>query len=84
MKYEIKYEIKYENLADELITDKDSERTFNYVRNAANKYRLELTEEEFTGFFELWKYEKDIRWMMHKMSAYNSSFPKALITYITC
>lgn len=79
----IRYEIDYEHLKDELVTSKKTERRFNHVKNIANKYRLELTDEEFKGFYKLWVYEKDIRWMMHKMSVYNVSFIDVLITYIT-
>ena len=79
----IKYEIKYEHLKDDLVKDDKTYYHFNRVRKSANHYRLELNDEEFLGFFKISQSDKDVEWMMHKMSAYNCSFTWVLISYIT-
>lgn len=80
----MEYAIEYENLVDELVTNGQTQWHFNKVKDTANKYRLELTEDEFKGFFKLHTSDKDVNWIMHKMSAYGLSFTDALISYITC
>jgi len=66
----MKYVIEYEHLMDELVTNEKARWNFNQVKDSANKYRLD-------------KVQKDVGWVMHKMSAYELSFTDALITYIT-
>ena len=77
------YAIEYEHLKDDLIKDHMTRYNFNQVKEVANKYSLELSDEEFNGFFKLQRDGKDIVWIMHKMRVYNLSFTDALITYIT-
>ena len=79
----MKYVIEYEHLKDELVTFDNAQWHFNKVKESANKYSLELTDEEFKGFFRLHSSGKDVDWLMHKMSAYKISFVDALISYIT-
>lgn len=79
----MEYAIQYEHLKEELVTDNKTEWHFNKVKQSANKYRLELTDEEFKGFLKLHKSNKDINWFMHLMSTYKTSFTEALINYIT-
>jgi len=80
---EIKYAIPYEHLEDELVMDAKTKFHFNEVKNKANEWRLELTDNEFRSFFKLTQADKDISWMMHKMSRHNLSFVDALILCIT-
>ncbi len=79
----MKYVIEYEHLRDELVTDSKAEWHFNSVKESANKYKLELTDEEFKGFLKLHKANKDINWFMHVMTVYKLSFTEAIISYIT-
>ena len=78
----MKYAIEYEHLKDELVTSFEWERPFNKVKEAANENHLELSDEEFKGFFKLQLRDKDVEWMMHRMSVHELSFTEALITYI--
>jgi len=75
------YVIEYEHLADELVRNERTEWHFKQVKEYANKFNLELTDEEFRGLFTLQKKDKDIGWIMHQMS-YGSTFTDALISYI--
>ena len=77
------YAIEYEHLKDELITDGKTEWLFNRVKNNANKYKMELTDEDFKRFYKLEKADKDTSWLMGKMSNYDLSITDALILYIT-
>ena len=79
----MKYAIGYGALRDELVTSFESEWHFNKVKDSANEYHLELLDEEFKGFLKLQLNDRDIEWMMHKMSVHKLSFEDALITYIT-
>ncbi len=79
----MKYVIEYEHLEDEMVTGGRSKWYFDQVKESANKYSLELSDEEFEGFFKLQKAEEDIGWLMHKMSMYRVSFTDALVSYIT-
>lgn len=79
----MKYAIEYEHLKDELVTSEKTERNFNKVKESANKYSLELTDEEFKRFLKLRKSDKDIDWLMNQMSVYKLTFTDALINYIT-
>jgi len=79
----MKYAIEYEHLKDELVMTNETEWHFNKVKDRANEYRLELSDEEFKGFFKLQLRGKDVDWIMHKMSAHKLTFMDALITYIT-
>jgi isopropylmalate/homocitrate/citramalate synthase len=79
----IKYAIEYEHLADELIANENAKWNFNQVKNNANKYQLELSDEDFKQLFKLQKANKDIEWIMHKMSAYKLTIVEALVSYIT-
>ncbi len=78
----MKYVIIYEHLQDELITNKDMEWHFKKVRENANKYELELSDEDFKRFFRLCIRDKDIGWLMHKMSAYDLGLVDALVSYV--
>lgn len=80
----MEYAIKYEHLEDELVTNKEALFHFNRVKDNANKYRLELSDEDFKRFLKLHKSDKDVSWLMHLMSVYKISFTDALIAYITC
>ncbi|GAA0347732.1 hypothetical protein GCM10008931_43780 [Oceanobacillus oncorhynchi subsp. oncorhynchi] len=79
----MKYAIEYEHLKDELVTSDKAKWHFDKVKNSANEYSLELSDEEFKRFLKLQKSEKDIGWLMHKMSVYKLSFTDALISYIS-
>jgi len=83
MECAMEYAIDYEHLEDELVASFEWERHFNKVKDSANENSLELSDEEFKGFLKLQSRDKDIKWMMHKMSAYKLSFMDALIAYIT-
>lgn len=76
------YAIEYEHLIDELVKNEDTQWHFNKVKNNANKYRLELADEEFEGFLRLSLKDKDISWLMNQMR-YKSTFSEALVSYIT-
>ena len=78
----MKYAIEYEHLKEELVTSFEWERPFNKVKDIANKHSLELSDEEFKGFFKLQLRDKDVEWMMRKMSMHELSFADALIIYI--
>jgi hypothetical protein len=78
----VKYVIEYEHLQDELVTNEKSRWYFNKVKDEANKYKLELSDEDFKRFLKLKVSDKDTGWVMHKMSAYEMSLTDALITYI--
>ena len=78
----MEYAIEYEHLKDELVTSFEWERHFNKVKDSANEYHLELSDEEFKGFLKLHLRDKDVGWLMHKMSVYKLSFTDTLITYI--
>jgi len=65
---EIKYAIPYEHLKDELVTDAKTRFYFKEVKNNANEWGLELTDNEFRSFFKLIQADKDISWMMHKIA----------------
>lgn len=79
----MKYKIEYESLKDELATDDKRKWYFNKVKDSANKYSLELSDEDFKRFFKLQVSDKDIDWLMHNMSAYKRSLTDALVSYIT-
>lgn len=79
----MKYAIEYEHLKDDLVNNDLTEWHFKKVKDTANKLRLELSDEDFLRFFKLHKADKDISWLMHKMSAYKLSLTDALISYIT-
>lgn len=79
----MKYVIEYEQLKDELVTNDKTRVLFNRVRNYANKYRIELSDEEFKTFFALGKNDHtDIRWMISKMGMYDVPFVDVLVSYI--
>lgn len=80
----MKYDISYEHLEDEFVDKENEQWHFKKVRENANKYKLELTDDDFRRFFKLSLKETDIGWLMHKMSAYNLSLIDALVLYITC
>jgi hypothetical protein len=79
----MKYDIPYKHLGDDLVTNKDTHRHFKKVRENANNYKLELSDDDFKRFFKLSMRDKDINWLMHKMSTYNLSLVDALVSYIT-
>lgn len=79
----MKYDIKYENLRDELVTSKSSDWHFSNVVDSANKYKLELSEEDFKYLLQMETLDKDIGWVMHKMSVYKTTLTSALISYIS-
>ncbi|GAB6989454.1 hypothetical protein [Paenibacillus pini] len=78
----MKYEIEYEHLIDELVTNEETQWHFKRVKESANKYSLELSDEDFKGFLKLHTSDKDIDWLMLKMSAYRLSFSDVLVCYI--
>ena len=78
----MKYAIEYEHLKDELVMTNEIEWHFNKIKDSANEHSLELSDEEFKGFFKLQLRDKDVEWMMHKMSVHKLSFTSALIVYI--
>ena len=78
----MEYAIQYEHLVEELVKDERTRWHFKQVREGANAYSLELTDEEFKGFFKLELEDNDVNWMMHKMSVYKVSFVDTLIAYI--
>lgn len=77
------YVIEYEHLKDELVSDEKTRWHFNKVKDAANKFKLELFDEDFKRLYKLQKADKDIEWLMHKMSVYKQSLTDALVSYIT-
>ena len=79
----MKYVIDYEHIKEDLVMTNEIERPFNKVKEAANENHLDLSDEEFKGFFKLQLRGKDVDWIMHKMSAHKLTFMDALITYIT-
>lgn len=79
----MEYAIEYEHLIDELVTDTKTQWRFNNVKESANKYKLELSDEDFKRFLKLQNANKDISWLMHQMDAYKKSLTDALINYIT-
>lgn len=79
----MKYAIEYEHLYEELVIDKDTKWNFNKVKDTANNNRLELSDEDFKRLFKLQRNDKDIGWLMNKMSAYKMSLTDVLISYIT-
>ncbi len=79
----MKYVIRYEHIKDELVTSTKTEWHFDKVRDNANNYSLELSDEDFKHFLKLQTAGIDIRWLMHKMSAYKVSFTEALVVYTT-
>ncbi|WP_432702453.1 hypothetical protein [Lysinibacillus sphaericus] len=75
--------INYTRLKLELATDDKKDWCFDQVKKSAENYGLNLSEEDFKRFFKLKVYDKDVDWMMHKMSACNKTFIDTLVTYIT-
>ena len=82
----MKYAIEYEHIKEEFIMTNeygiDIEWHFNKIKDSANEHSLELSDEEFNGFLKLQSRDKDIEWMMRKMSVHELSFTEALIIYI--
>lgn len=78
----MKYVIEYEHLKDELVKNDKTDFLFNHVKDNANKFKLELSEEDFKRFFKLKSSDVDVKWMMHKMHAYELSLTDALISYV--
>ena len=56
----MKYIIQYEHIKDDLVTSEKSEFLFNHVKEHANKYKLELSDEDFKRFFKLKESDVDI------------------------
>ncbi|WP_255233856.1 hypothetical protein [Bacillus altitudinis] len=87
----MKYAIPYDHLEEELVTENTMytlELTkllfhFKKVKESANKYRLELSDEDFKRFFRLHVSGVDIDWIMHIMIKYENSFTDTLVQYIT-
>lgn len=73
---------EYKHLKDELATNEKTNYYFKSVEESANEYSLKLSDDEFKRFFKLRKNDKDISWLMHKMSTYNLDLADALISYI--
>lgn len=76
------YDIQYEHLQDELVTNEVTEWHFKKVKESANNYKLELSDDDFKRFFKLSRRDKDIKWLMNQMSAYKLSLIDALVSYI--
>ncbi|RYI30545.1 hypothetical protein EVU96_09015 [Bacillus infantis] len=79
----MRYVIEYEHLKEDLVKNDRAKWYFDTVKNSANNYRLELSDGDFKRFLKLLLADKDIDWLMCKMSKYNVSFKDALIMYIT-
>ena len=79
----MQYDIQYEHLKDELATSKVTHWHFEKVRENANNYKLELSDDDFKRFLKLSIRDKDIKWLMHQMSDYKLSLVDALVSYIT-
>ncbi|WHF25266.1 hypothetical protein QJS65_10435 [Bacillus altitudinis] len=87
----MKYDIPYDHLEEELVTENTmytlelSKLLFHFrkVKESANKYRLELSDEDFESFFRLHVSGVDIDWIMHIMSTYENSITDTLVQYIT-
>ncbi|KEP26592.1 hypothetical protein BA70_18545 [Bacillus zhangzhouensis] len=87
----MKYAIPYDHLEEELVTEGTmytlelSKLLFHFkkVKESANKYRLELSDEDFKRFFRLHVSGVDIDWIMHIISTYEKSFTDTLVQYIT-
>lgn len=87
----MKYAIPYDHLKEDLVTEGteyilELSRLlfhFNKVKESANKYRLELSDEDFKRFFRLHVSGVDINWIMYIMSTYEKSFTDTLVQYIT-
>ncbi|AMQ66546.1 hypothetical protein BH753_gp064 [Bacillus phage Shbh1] len=79
----MEYVIEYEHLKDEFVTNDKTKQLFHKVKDSANKHRLELSDEDFKRFFKLKESDKDLDWLMHRMSVYKLSLTDALISYIT-
>lgn len=77
----MKYDIQYENVKDEI--DGKDLYWFSKVKDSANKYKVELSDEDFTRLLKLAKNDKDYDWILHKMGVYKSTLVDTLISYIT-
>ncbi|MDC6267738.1 hypothetical protein [Lysinibacillus fusiformis] len=76
-------EIDYARLKSELATDENKDWCFDQVKKSAEKYGLNVSEEDFKRFFKLQVGHKDIDWMMRHMAAYKKTLIDTLVTYIT-
>ena len=72
------YDIKYEWLSDDLPND----YYFKSLVKKANKYELELSDEDFKMLYEIEKSEKDIEWILNKMSMYGKTLKESMLSYI--
>lgn len=76
MKYEIDYQPVKDGLTDDDIWD------FNKVRDYANEYELELSDDDFMRFLKIHKSDGDVGFLMNQMSTYNQTLTDALVTYV--
>jgi hypothetical protein len=72
------YDIKYDWLSDDLPND----YYFKSLVKKANKYKLELCDDDFKMLYEVEKSEKDVDWILNQMSNYKKTLKKAMLSYI--
>ncbi len=76
----LKFAIEYEHLKDEY----DSKWHFKRIVELANKYELELSDEDFERFYKLERNGKDVSWLMHCMTiSETGTLIDALVSMIT-
>lgn len=76
----MKYDIKYDWLIDDLPDDS----YFKSLVKKANKYELELIDEDFEMLYEIEKSGKDVDWILSQMSMYEKTLKEAMLSYIIC
>lgn len=74
------YDIKYDWLSDDLPNDYH----FKSLVKKANNNELELCDEDFKMLYEIEKSEKDVDWILNKMSMYGKTLKEAMLSYIIC
>lgn len=79
----MKYVIPYDHIAEEYVTGGKSQWEFEKVRDCVNKYRLELSDDDFYKFLKLYRRGVGIDWIMYRMRELNESFLDALVSYVT-
>ncbi|MCA6607465.1 hypothetical protein [Bacillus safensis] len=79
----MKYDIPYDHIEEEYVIGGKSQWEFGKVRDCANKYRLELSDDDFYNFLTLYRKDIDIGWIMYRMSNFNESFLDSLVSYLT-
>lgn len=82
----MKYDVSYDHLKEELydsfcVKNESLDFYFNQLKEYADEYRLELSDEDFENLFRLHVSDKDVKWIMSKMSNYGRSLTSALVSY---